>query len=30
MKAIAKEVGASLSSVSRWVRDIELTEEQLA
>jgi transposase-like protein len=28
MKAIAKEVGASLSSVSRWVRDVELTEEQ--
>jgi hypothetical protein len=30
MKAIAKEVGASLSSVSRWVRDVELTEEQQA
>ncbi|HEX7144011.1 MAG TPA: hypothetical protein VF225_01770, partial [Gaiellaceae bacterium] len=28
MKAIATEVGASLSSVSRWVRDVELTEEQ--
>ena len=30
MKAIAREVGASLSSVSRWVRDVELTEEQQA
>jgi hypothetical protein len=30
MKAIAKEVGASLSSVSRWVRDVELTAEQRA
>jgi hypothetical protein len=30
MKAIANEVGASLSSVSRWVRDVELTEEQQA
>jgi hypothetical protein len=31
MKAIARQVGgASLSSVSRWVRDIELTEEQHA
>lgn len=30
MKAIAKEVGASLSSVSRWVRDVELTREQQA
>ena len=28
MKAIAREVVASLSSVSRWVRDVELTEEQ--
>jgi hypothetical protein len=28
MKAIAAEVGASLSSVSRWVRDVELTDEQ--
>jgi hypothetical protein len=30
MKAIAKEVGASLSSVSRWVRDVELTADQRA
>jgi hypothetical protein len=30
MKAIAREVGASLSSVSRWVRDIPLTDEQQA
>ena len=30
MKAIAREVGAALSSVSRWVRDVELTEEQRA
>jgi hypothetical protein len=30
MKSIAREVGASLSSVSRWVRDVELTEEQQA
>jgi hypothetical protein len=30
MKAIAREVGASLSSVSRWVRDVELTAEQQA
>jgi hypothetical protein len=30
MKAIAKEVGASLSSVSRWVRDVGLSEEQRA
>jgi hypothetical protein len=30
MKAIAKEVGASLSSVSRWVRDVELSKEQRA
>jgi hypothetical protein len=30
MKAIAREVGVSVSSVSLWVRDIELTEEQLA
>jgi hypothetical protein len=30
MKAIGKEVGASLSSVSRWVRDVELTAEQRA
>jgi hypothetical protein len=30
MKSIAKEVGASLSSVSRWVRDVELTADQLA
>jgi hypothetical protein len=30
MKAIAHEVGASLSSVSRWVRDVELTVDQRA
>lgn len=30
LKAIATEVGASVSSVSRWVRDVELAEHQLA
>jgi transcriptional regulator with XRE-family HTH domain len=30
LKAIAIEVGASISSGSRWVRDVELTEHQLA
>jgi transposase-like protein len=28
VKAIAKRIGAAQSSVSRWVRDIELTDEQ--
>jgi hypothetical protein len=28
IKKIAKEVGAAVSTVSRWTRDIELTEEQ--
>lgn len=28
VKAIAQRVGVSVSSVSRWVKDIELTEEQ--
>jgi transcriptional regulator with XRE-family HTH domain len=30
LKAIATEVGASVSSVSRWVRDVELADHQLA
>jgi transcriptional regulator with XRE-family HTH domain len=30
VKAIAREVGVSVSSVSRWVRDIELTPDQRA
>jgi transposase-like protein len=30
IKAIAAELGVSSSSVSRWVRDIELTDAQLA
>ena len=30
VKAIAAQVGASVSSVSRWVRDIELSPEERA
>ena len=30
IKVIAYEIGVSWSSVSRWVRDIELTPEQEA
>lgn len=30
LKAIAEEVGASVSSVSRWVRDVQLSDEQKA
>lgn len=30
VKEIARLIGVSASSVSRWVRDIELTEEQHA
>jgi hypothetical protein len=30
MKAIAGRLGVALSSVSRWVRDVELTDEQHA
>ena len=29
IKEIARAVGVSTSSVSHWVRDIELTEEQI-
>src|SRR6476469_5582310 len=29
MKAIARELGVSVGSVSLWTRDIELTEEQI-
>ena len=28
LKAIAEEIGASVSSVSRWVRDVKLSDEQ--
>jgi transcriptional regulator with XRE-family HTH domain len=30
MKAIARELGGAVSSVSLWTRDIELTDEQVA
>jgi transcriptional regulator with XRE-family HTH domain len=30
LKVIARRLGVSVSSVSRWVRDIELTDEQAA
>jgi transposase len=30
IKEIAKRTGAAQSSISRWVRDIELTDEQRA
>jgi uncharacterized protein YjcR len=30
MKAIARQLGVSVSSVSLWTRDIELTDEQVA